>query len=645
MKSIRSLPALIVALMMAGEPLNGQIQINSNVTPVDMVESIVGVGIVYDNITFQGASVSRGIFSNGQITNLGFDDGIYLTSGSGAVIPGPNVSPNASVNNGTPGNALLNSITTGTTYDASVLEFDFIPVMDTLRFSYVFGSEEYSEHVGFSYNDVFGYFITGPNPQGGYYTNKNLAIVPGTANTSVNVNNVNNGYAPPGIVPGGPGTNNEYYADNTGGLTLEYDGFTTVLTAWLLVVPFNEYHLLIGIADVGNGFTDSGIFIEENSFSSPGRDIAVYTILYPPGLTENMVEGHVEADLVFKLPPYWAPWTIFYTIGGTAINGVDYEYIDNSLYFEYGVDSAILHITPVLDGVIEGDETIVLTVINNLFGLTTYETREFTIQDYVNMNTAISPNTTTCSGDTMELWVNVTNGIPPYSFEWQPGAFTNDTILVSPEMTTTYTVNYHDQIMVGGTLSTIVAVLPDNLNDILFFSFGQENNPGLPEDAIGEITGDTVFVVVPEGAAIVNLIATFAISSCALAYVNGTEQESEVTANDFSNPVIYEVTALNGDVKEWTVVVDIETGINKNLLNSLSISPNPSSGMFYLEYSYSLSVPVELAVMDLTGRKVYENKGTTIERFEINLSSQARGMYFLQIKSGDRMTNRKLIIQ
>ena len=120
-------------------------------------------------------------------------------------------------------------------------------------------------------------------------------------------------------------------------LTLEYDGFTTTLTAWLLIFPFEEYHIKMAIADCGDGYKDSGIFIAENSFSSPGRDIAVYTMLYPPGLTENMVEGHVEADLVFKLPPYWAPWTIFYTIGGTAVNGVDYETIDDHLFFEYGV--------------------------------------------------------------------------------------------------------------------------------------------------------------------------------------------------------------------------------------------------------------------------------------------------------------------
>jgi len=57
-------------------------------------------------------------------------------------------------NNGAPGNALLNSIATQTTFDAAILEFDVAPVNDTLKFNYTFGSEEYNEQVGWSYNDV-----------------------------------------------------------------------------------------------------------------------------------------------------------------------------------------------------------------------------------------------------------------------------------------------------------------------------------------------------------------------------------------------------------------------------------------------------------------------------------------------------------
>ncbi|HPE55057.1 MAG TPA: choice-of-anchor L domain-containing protein, partial [Bacteroidales bacterium] len=138
------LKILIPGILLNSGVIQAQIEIQPGpaVTPEDMVENIVGDGIQYDNVTFQGANVSRGIFNNGNTTNLGINSGIFLTSGAGYNVPGPNVSCSAGSSNGTPGHPSLNAITTSTTFDAAVLEFDFIPESDTLRFKYVFGSEE-----------------------------------------------------------------------------------------------------------------------------------------------------------------------------------------------------------------------------------------------------------------------------------------------------------------------------------------------------------------------------------------------------------------------------------------------------------------------------------------------------------------------
>ena len=224
-KNLILFQVMLLSILTFNCRLNAQINIlpGPDVTPYDMVECIVGDGIAFDNVTFQGAAASRGIFTNGSSTNIGMESGIFLTSGAGYVIPGPNSSASAGANNGMPGHASLNAITTATTYDAAVLEFDFVPESDTLRFKYVFGSEEYNEWVFTQFNDVFGYFVSGPDPMGGFYSDKNIAIVPGTTNTSVTINNVNNGNSSPGVVPTGPCTHCEYYSDNTNGSSLEYD--------------------------------------------------------------------------------------------------------------------------------------------------------------------------------------------------------------------------------------------------------------------------------------------------------------------------------------------------------------------------------------------------------------------------------------
>ncbi|MCF8368124.1 MAG: gliding motility-associated C-terminal domain-containing protein [Bacteroidales bacterium] len=437
-----------------------------DVTPMDMVENIVGDGIIFDNVQFQGADPMRGIFTNGATTNLGINSGIFLCSGSGYLIPGPNYQSSAGSNMGLPGHPSLDNITTSTTYDAAVLSFDFVPESDTLRFKYVFGSEEYNEYVNSSFNDVFGYFVTGPNPEGGTYNDKNVAVVPGT-NITVTINNVNNGWSPSGVPPTGPCENCDYYTDNTNGVTLEYDGKTTVMTAWLLVVPCETYSIKIGVADAGDHIFDSGVFIKENSFESP--KIEVETDPYPQGVSDNMIEGCVEADIIFKLPdPDYAPVTVYWDMSESTANpaafipdGGDFEEeIPDSLVFEMGQDSVAIHVIPVYDELLEGIENLRLIITNTLGCIVRYDTVDFIISDYIAMEDTISPPTVICQGQSIDIWVNTFNGIPPYTFEWEDIPENNDTITVMPLETTTYYVEITDMCLDSIIDSTTVTVFP-----------------------------------------------------------------------------------------------------------------------------------------------------------------------------------------
>jgi len=305
-KSFITLCLSISTFLYSGINVFTQIQIDPSPSSEDMVEYLVGPGVYFDNVTFLGVDQAAGIFTNGGTTNIGLEEGIFLTSGSGSYIPGPNMSCISGTNNGISGHALLNSITTATTYDASVLEFDFVPLNDTVRCHYVFASEEYNEWVGSSFNDVFGFFASGLNPMGGMYSDLNIALVPATGTTPVAINNVNNGFSPCGVAPTGPSTNSEYYVDNTFGTTIEYDGFTAVLTAWLLVVPGETYHFAMGVADAGDGILDSGVLLEGTSFKSPGpADFFAFDFLVEnnPGFTFDIIGELDENNVYLEIPP------------------------------------------------------------------------------------------------------------------------------------------------------------------------------------------------------------------------------------------------------------------------------------------------------------------------------------------------------
>jgi hypothetical protein len=222
-----------------------------------LVAYFIENGVTFSNVTKTGNYKALGSFSGGIESGLGMENGILLASGDIAKAKGPNNSSNAGTNFSGAGDAHLSAHLAQSTYDASVLEFDLVPEGNVLAFNYVFGSEEYPEYVGMV-NDGFAYFISGPDPDGGYYDYQNIALIPGT-NTMVAINTVN------------PQTNSQYYINNTGQF-LQYDGYTVTMPIEVYVVPNQTYHLKIVIADSFDHIYDSGVFLQSPSLKSFKKD-------------------------------------------------------------------------------------------------------------------------------------------------------------------------------------------------------------------------------------------------------------------------------------------------------------------------------------------------------------------------------------
>jgi len=236
------------------------------VTPTNdtatLINSFLGSGVTPSNVVFTGTATSAGLFTTTS-NIIGFESGIILSSGHVNNVVGPNTQDGITAVNNTPGDANLNSLIPGyTTYDATVLEFDFtVPAYTGLTFQYVFASDEYNEYVHSQYNDVFGFFLDGAN----------IALIPGTS-TPVSINNVNNGN-PYGTNPVNP----EYYNNNDlndgGGLiNTEMDGFTVVLAATAQVLP-GDHHMKLAVADAGDFNLDSNVFLKAESFVINGPPV------------------------------------------------------------------------------------------------------------------------------------------------------------------------------------------------------------------------------------------------------------------------------------------------------------------------------------------------------------------------------------
>ena len=241
--------------------------------PTYLIDNVLlGGGVVAFNHTYEGDSSQIGFF-NSVNTNLGLDSGIIMaTGGIENIVPG-NISftaiPNTvtdpdllNVANSVPG-LIGQSFTVSSINDVAKLEFDFVPTSDTITFRYVFGSQEYFAYENSQYNDVFGFFLSGPGIAGPYANGAiNLAIIPGSnPPLPVTISSVNS------VTP----INQQYFVDNQNGLDTiaDADGLTTVLTAVAIVQCGETYHIRLAIADGSDSGLSSYVWLEAGSFKSP----------------------------------------------------------------------------------------------------------------------------------------------------------------------------------------------------------------------------------------------------------------------------------------------------------------------------------------------------------------------------------------
>jgi uncharacterized repeat protein (TIGR01451 family) len=229
--------------------------LGETLTPADVADALVGEGVTVSNVTYAGANEAAGTFGGGTGV-IGFEGGIILSSGSLANVVGPNVEDGITTGNGTPGDEDLDELSGFTTFDAAVLEFDFVPDGSSLTFRYVFASDEYNEYVNTEFNDVFAFFVNG----------ENCATVAGDP---VSINTINNGN------PFGtdPRSHPELYVNNDlddGGGTLdtEMDGLTVVLTCQAAVDAGETNHMKLAIADASDTALDSDVFLEAGSLTT-----------------------------------------------------------------------------------------------------------------------------------------------------------------------------------------------------------------------------------------------------------------------------------------------------------------------------------------------------------------------------------------
>jgi gliding motility-associated-like protein len=260
---VYSLRKTIIALLLisGAYSLKAQLIVDTNHSPQYLVQNVLlSNSIKVSNITYTGAKGAIGYF-DGTHSNIGLANGVLMTTGNVKIAAGPNNTNSRGEDNNLPGDSALSAISGDSTFDACILQFDFIPFSDTVSFDFAFGSQEYPKYTCGD-NDVFAFFISGP----GITSTKNLAVIPGTT-IPISINTVNGNCTSQSVYGGACcNSNSNYYTDNLNGTTVGYGGFTTVIKAKSSVICGQTYHIKIAIADGHDYSFDSGVFVGGHSF-------------------------------------------------------------------------------------------------------------------------------------------------------------------------------------------------------------------------------------------------------------------------------------------------------------------------------------------------------------------------------------------
>ena len=415
--------------------IEAQFAVAPNNNAVQLAQQLTGKGVSLSNITLACDATASGTF-NGGLPTVGLNTGVVLATGSVS-----NLTQTSGNFMGdflfSPSDPDLDALVNNTNYDACVLEFDIRPLGDTIEFNFVFASEEYPEYVCSNFNDVFAFFLTGNNPGGGTYNNSNIALIPGT-NLAVAINSVNPGSA--GSSAGGgncnkPGESKNYSAfyrtNNSNNFVM--DGMTIPILAKAAVIPCESYHLKFAIQDVGDGSYDSGVFL--TTIKSNSVSVTSFTNVPVAQDTADIFEDPIcnQGGFRFELDTsYNIPTVIKFDVLGTASNGVDYQFIADSIVVPAGSTFINLPIVPINDNIFEGKEKIGIYLKGTC---TTDYIDSAAIYIYDEISANAGRDTNLCPNQTFQLNGSASTDFPwsqLFSYGWFPSQLVSNPNIYDP---------------------------------------------------------------------------------------------------------------------------------------------------------------------------------------------------------------------
>lgn len=255
---IPNTPIVVNPSLYSVEELVTEVLINSECALVSNITSI-------SQATYGGAP-SIGYFDANGAT-FPFTYGVVLSTSDAQLAQGPYTGTNTGGGAaGWVGDTDLDNIIVANdpaqangTENATILEFDFIPLTNKFTFDFLFASAEYGTFQC-SFSDAFAFILTDADGN-----EQNLAVLPNT-NIPVSVTNIRDGQYNAGC----GSANIQYFGQSNQAepmaAAINFQGQTKPMTAEAEVIPNTSYHIKLVIADYSDTIYNSAVFLGGGTF-------------------------------------------------------------------------------------------------------------------------------------------------------------------------------------------------------------------------------------------------------------------------------------------------------------------------------------------------------------------------------------------
>jgi hypothetical protein len=336
-------------------------------------------------------------------------------------------------------------------------------------------------------------------------------------------------------------------------------------------------------------------------------------------------------------------------------------------------------------------------VVTDNNGCTVIDSTEVLQNDSIAITiTEIKP--ITCNGDAdATLQANVTGGVPGYLYDWNPGvqdqyravnlAPGNYSVTITDNESCTNMASYEiiepdvpvianidatdvtcynsangriEVTMSGGTEPYTYVWTPANTNSNIIDNLAPASYTLAVTDAHGcdgggdniSITQPTKIVIDLETVISNNIIVSASGGTAPLQYIldgTGTPQATG-QFNDLVNGTYFvDVTDANtcGPVRSSDLVVNVSGIIEAALNNTYTVFPNPSNGMFKVDFGVLEGGEYSLEIYSVSGSKVHSEVFLALpgeeKSLNIDLSAKSKGIYI--VKMNGITLNTKLILE